>query len=86
MALSSVAASASSVTLLDANPSRKGVVVFNDSTSAVYVAYAPTSSATSFTVKIAAAGFWEMPAPPYTDVLSAIWDAANGSARVTEQV
>lgn len=85
--VTSVSASATNVTLLAANTARRVVTVYNDSTANLFLKMAATASATSFTVKIAAGGYWEMPAMSYvyTGIIDGIWDAANGSARVTEQ-
>lgn len=83
-AVSNVASSASSVTLKAANTSRRGLLIFNDSTQVLYVKYGATASTSSYTVQIAAGGYWEMPQPPYTGVVDGIWAASNGNARVTE--
>lgn len=82
--LTSVTASATSVTLLAANANRKGALIYNDSTSTLAVAFASSASLTAFTVEIPAAGLYELPAPNYTGIVTGIWAAANGSARVTE--
>lgn len=82
--LTSVTASITSVTVLAANANRKGALVFNDSTSVVYLAFASSASATAFTVKLAAGSYYEMPTPAYTGIITGIWVAANGSARATE--
>lgn len=82
--LTNVASSASSVQLLAVTTTRKAAYFFNDSTSAVYVKFGTTASATSFTVKIAAGGFYEIPKPVFTGKIDAIWDTANGSMRITE--
>jgi hypothetical protein len=81
-----VTSSASSVTLKAANASRRGLYIFNDSSANLYVKFGATASATSFTVKLTAGAFYEMPAPYYRGVVDGIWDSANGSARVTEIV
>jgi hypothetical protein len=84
-ALSNVASSATVVTILAANTARRGMYLFNDSTSAMYLAFVAAASLTNFTVKIPPAGYYEMPnAPTYTGILTALWDTANGSARITE--
>lgn len=84
-ALSSVAGSASSVSLLAANSSRKGATIFNDSTANLYVAFSATASTTAFTVKIVGGGYYELPSTAvWTGAVSGIWDTATGSARVTE--
>jgi hypothetical protein len=82
--LANVAGSASSVTLLAANAARLGAYVFNDSASALYVKFGATASASSFTVKVAAGGYYELPHPCYTGLVDGIWDSATGNARVTE--
>lgn len=83
---SNVASSTASVSLREANTSRRAALVFNDSTAALYLKFGATASATSYTVQIAAGGFYELPQPIYTGVLDGIWAAANGAARVTEVV
>lgn len=79
-----VASSATVVTLQAANADRRGLLIFNDSTAALYVKYGSAASATSFSVKIAAGGYWEMPQPPYSGIVTGIWASANGNAYVTE--
>lgn len=83
--LSTVAASATAVVLLVHNNLRKNVTVYNDSTSAMYLAYDTTVSTSSFTVKILSGGYWEMPLPVYAGQIDVMWDSAVGNARVTEQ-
>lgn len=82
--LANVASSATSVTLFAANASARGRTVFNDSTQPLYLKFGATASATSFTVKIAAGGYYEFPAPFYRGIVDGLWDSANGSARTTE--
>lgn len=84
--LSNVASSATTVTVLASNANRKGMMVFNDSTSVLYLKFGATASTTSYTVQIASNGYYEMPASPYmyTGICDGIWSSANGNARVTE--
>lgn len=83
--ITSVAGSTVSVSILAANQERKGVNIFNDSSSAMYLAFAATASTSAYTVKIPAGGLYEMPNPTiYLGNLSAVWDTATGNARVTE--
>lgn len=84
-ALTNVASSASNVTLLAANANRKGAVFFNDSTQILYLKFGATASATSFTVKLAAGAYYELPpAVIYTGIIDGIWASADGACRVTE--
>jgi hypothetical protein len=82
--LSSVASSASSVTLLSSNSARRGMLVFNDSTAVLYLAYAATATTSAYTVQITPNGYWEMPKPIYPGAISGIWASANGNLRITE--
>ena len=84
-AVTSVAAAAASVSLLAANPSRRGATFFNDSASAnLFVKLGTTASATSFTVMVPPSGYYEVPSPAYTGAIDGIWSAAVGAARITE--
>lgn len=82
--LANVASSATVVTLQASNAARRAWKCFNDSTSALYIKHGAAASLTSFTVKVPAGGYYEMPAPVYTGAITGIWDTANGNARVTE--
>jgi hypothetical protein len=80
-----VASSATNVTLLSSNSSRKGFTIMNDSTAILYVKFGATASSTSFHVKMAAGSYYESPAGVnYTGIIDGIWASANGSARVGE--
>lgn len=82
--LSSVANSATSVTVLAANASRKGATIYNDDTAAVLkIKFGATASATSFVYAIPAGGYFEVPFG-YTGIIDGIASVATGSARVTE--
>lgn len=87
--MSSVASSATSVTVLASNASRKGASVYNDSTAILYLAVsATTASATAYTVQLPANAFFELPpcrdGSVFTGQLTGIWASANGNARITE--
>lgn len=81
--LANVASSASSVTLLAAGSDANGRAIFNDSTAVLYVKFGATASATSYTVQLAANGYYEFPQPVYAGQVDGIWASANGNARVT---
>lgn len=83
---SSVAASATSVTILASNTSRKGAIIFNDSTALLYLDLsggAATSS--SYSVQVPANSYFEVPGPNiYNGAITGVWASAVGNARVTE--
>jgi hypothetical protein len=82
--IAQVTSSASNSTLKASNTARIGLLIYNDSSSALYVKFGATASTTSFTIKIAANSYYEMPNPIYTGIVDGIWASANGFAYVTE--
>lgn len=83
--VTSVASSASSVSLIAANTRRAGVSVQNTSTAILYllVGGGTATATTSHSVQIPSNGYWEAPYG-FTGALSGIWASANGSANITE--
>ena len=83
--ITSVAGSASSVTLLALNTGRKGAAFFNESTAIAYLKLGATASLTSYTVQIPESGYYELPVPNiYTGQIDCIWASAVGNMRITE--
>lgn len=83
--VTSVDDTASSTTILAANSSRKGFIIFNDSTVVLYLKLGATASTTSFTYKLNPSGTLNEPNFPYTGVIDGIWASnASGAARITE--
>ena len=85
-ALTNVAASGTSVTLLASNAARLNFTIENDSDSNVYIKCGVTASTTSFTKKLLGHGAWSTGdlGVNWTGRIDAIWDSATGNARVTE--
>jgi hypothetical protein len=82
--VTSVSASASSTTILAANNVRRyNAAIYNDSTATLYLKLGATASVTSFTVRMEAYSYYEVPGD-YTGVIDGIWSSATGAARVTE--
>lgn len=79
----SVASSATNVTLLAANTSRKGASLYNDSTQVCYVRMAATATSANFSVKMQPDDYFEVPFG-YSGIMDGIWASANGNMRVTE--
>lgn len=79
-----VASSASTVSLLISNPTRKQALFFNDSTQTLYLKLGTTASTSSYTVQVLAGGYYELPQPVYTGAIDGLWTSANGNARITE--
>lgn len=84
--VSNVTAAIADTQLVAANANRRGFILFNDSTSVLYMKFGTGASTTSFTVPIAAADYYEMPEPVYAGQINGIWLAANGAARITELI
>lgn len=82
--VTSVAASAGVVTLLVANATRLDATFFNDSdTEVLYLKLGAAASLVSYTVQIQPLAYYELPYR-YTGIITGIWTAAVGNARITE--
>ena len=80
-----VTSSATDVTILAANTARKGGMIFNDSTSVLYLLFSTgTSSVTNYSTQIAAGSMLSIRVGEYTGIIKGLWSTANGAARVTE--
>jgi hypothetical protein len=85
-AVSSVAAATLTTTLLPANTTRRMAVFFNDSNVTLYLKYGTGAATNSYTVKILSQGYFEMPVPVPTGIITGIWDAGpTGVVLITEQ-
>lgn len=83
--LTQVARSATSVSVLAANSSRKGFMLQNDSNAKCYVAFAATASTSAYSVVLHANSLYECPAWVYTGQIAAIWASGGaGNLIVTE--
>jgi hypothetical protein len=83
-AVTSVASSAASVTLLASNASRRGATIYNDGNFNLFVKLGTTASLTSFTVRLGNGSYYEVPFG-YTGRIDGIWSGANATtARITE--
>lgn len=81
----SVASATSDTTILAANASRQGALIYNDSTAILYVLLAAgTSSTSNYSIQLPANGSLSIRPGEYTGIVKGIWAAANGNARVTE--
>lgn len=82
--VTSVPSNTSSVTLSAAGWERPWASVFNNATSAdLYLKLGLSASPSSFTCKVAAQGYYEIP-QKYTGPISGAWSAVDGEALVTE--
>jgi len=81
----SVARNAASTTILAANGYRNGASIFNDSNAVLYLRLsAGTASSTSYSTKLGAQSYFEVPTK-YSGVITGIWASAGiGNAYVTE--
>lgn len=78
---SNVASANADTVLLTSSSTRQGSTIFNDSTAVLYVKLGTGASATSFTAKLLAGQYYEVPYG-YTAQINGFWDAANGFARI----
>lgn len=74
-----------STTLLSANVNRRAALIFNDSTSLLYISLGTgATSISSFSVRIAAGTLYVLDIPLWTGAVTGLWSAVNGAARVTD--
>ncbi len=85
-AVTSVAASATSVTLLAANSRARKRIIFNGGSTTLSIKLGSTAaSASSFSVQLASNAAWELPGPLYCGAITGIWAGSpTGNALVTE--
>lgn len=82
--VTSVASSATSVTLLSENINRVKAVINNNSTRILYIKEGTTASATSYTYKLSKDD--AVVIDDYVGRIDGIWDTANGNAIITETI
>lgn len=89
--VTTVASSATVVTLKALNLDRMGLMIYNSSTSRLFIKFGAAASLTDYSFVLApldssAVGdFWEHPQGyVYTGIVTGIWASANGSAQITE--
>lgn len=82
--LTNVSTSTTSATVLASNAARIGAQIYNDATTVLYVKFGATASATSFTVPLNAATYYEVPAG-YTGQIDGVLASGTGTARCTEE-
>lgn len=83
-AITNVAASATSVTLLASNANRRKVYLTNESLSVARIAFGSAASATNYTIVLLANQTYVIEYPCYTGAMNVIWDTAVGTMRTTE--
>lgn len=84
--LTSPAASATTALLLAATGNRRGVIVYNEGSTVLYLAFAATATVSAYTVQVpATTGVWTYdPTSGYGGPISGIWAGSpTGNARVT---
>lgn len=81
-----VSASVFSSPVLSANPARLGAIFVNDAPApaVAYLLFGSGSRLDSWTYRVSPGGTVELNSPVYTGVVSAVWNVATGSLRVTE--
>lgn len=85
-AITTIPVSPTSGVILAANAARRQVIVTNESSKTLYLAFAATASVSSYTIPVPSGQTVTLTLNGYTGVISGIWSAADAShnARVTE--
>lgn len=83
----SVASSATSVTILAANANRKGFSISNVSTAKLYLSFTNPATTTNAWIEVPAGAFLLLDQQLIvSNAIYGIWASANGTAQVTEYV
>lgn len=80
-----ISGSTTSQVLVNANTSRMGLTIVNDSNSVLSIEFGKAATATDYAVRITPNGYYELPFN-YTGAIHGIWSTAGGSARIRELV
>ena len=80
--ITSVAINAANVNLKAANTARLGLTIQNDTTQILYVKLGTTATSTSYTVKMGAGQYYEVPFG-YVGNIDGIWASASGGGNAT---
>lgn len=73
--------------LIAANPNRKGLAFWNNSTGYVKIQKGAAPTATSFYANIAPNGYFEFPQPIWRGAVQGLWSAAGGTGvNVSEDI
>lgn len=70
-------ASLTNITLLAANADRRGATFFYEGTKVLFLKLGATATDDSYTVKLSAGGYYEVPAS-YTGIIDGIWNSVAG--------
>lgn len=81
--VTAIPASATSVQLTPADSERKGLQIFNNSTSSLYCTWGAPAFVSGASFVLLASGLYESPLNFNTVGISGKWDVANGSGIVT---
>jgi hypothetical protein len=76
-----------SVQIIGANPGRRGIIIYNNSSNSAYITYGPSSVSSTPTRILATFSQFEMLGPVvYTGVISAVRNAGSGTLTITELI
>jgi hypothetical protein len=82
--ITSFAGTTVNTTILVPNANRKGAIIFNDSTSAMRLAFGLVDSTVDYSVLVQPGDSYALNASDYTGAVRCSWITANGFARITE--
>ena len=73
----------SGTTILAANATRLGAIIYNNSNQTLFLAFGSGATTTDFSISMTKESVTEIPFN-YTGIITGVWPSANGRARVTE--
>lgn len=82
--VTTVPASTSSVVLFTSNLERVQGLIYNNSTSALFLKFGSVVTPSDFSVRIPPKFYYELPIPVFFGEIHGVWDVANGDAKITK--
>jgi len=72
------------VVLAAANAVRRTFAAYNFSANPLFLKLGSGAKVSDFTLMMVSSGYYELPAPAYTGVITGVWGTADGNAQITE--
>lgn len=82
--VSAIASTVGTVTLAAANTRRVSLAIYNASTNPLFMRLGASATTAAYTLMMVGSGYYELPRPIYSGIITGIWQTAAGSAFITE--
>lgn len=85
MAITTIAASTTSISLLAANTNRRNVIITNSASTPLYISFGTIASTSNYSIKLLTGDAYESNLIVFTGQINGIWSGSpTGNANITE--